>query len=672
MDFDQVFKEELDLIRKKPGKKRVLKNRLVGLAISGGGIRAAAFGLGVIHGLVRTDKFREIDYLSTVSGGGFIGSALTWALYNNKKQGKKLLTSEGFPLGQIGVGARNSTINDTLNYIRQHANYLLPGRGLNLISLVAVGLRGFLLGVIAYFPLIALLLYFAEPWNLSNAYIVTSLGFGTLFAITSILFSLVTYFAYRFFVGRRDNFNSAALAYQFRTSCQKWMGRLLTGVLVFLLLWSLKPVSEFLGSHSLDTFVASGLTGFGYIIFVAGWLSKRIVTLCSIAGIFFVYGLLLLAYQVAEFHPTMMWYSVAASLIIGFFCNLNMVGHHRMYRDRLMETFLPDPEMVKSQQWGLAKKANIVPMHAMCDAKTPGPYHLSCTTVGMYNAFDYKVKGRGGDSFLLAPLHCGSFATGYQPTPQFMKGKLNLSSAMAISAAAANPNAAFSGIGPTRNPLIAFLMTLINLRLGYWTPNPNHQRAALKGWTPNFFFPGIQDLLGLGYNEKSPYVELMDGGIFENLGLYELIRRKMKIIISADSVGDLSDLANAIEKVRVDFGVTVDFDNKDFDLQWLLPISAEVTPFTTQYAIAKRGFAIGTIYYPDGEVGKMLYIQPVMTNNLSADLYALKSSTTFPNTSTIDQFFDESHFEGYRELGYQISKDLFSQLDDRWNLKKTP
>ena len=57
-----------------------LPEDLVALAISGGGIRSATFGLGVMQALARHDLMTRIDYLSTVSGGGYIGSSLTWLL----------------------------------------------------------------------------------------------------------------------------------------------------------------------------------------------------------------------------------------------------------------------------------------------------------------------------------------------------------------------------------------------------------------------------------------------------------------------------------------------------------------------------------------------------------------------------------------------------------------
>jgi hypothetical protein len=50
---------------------------LVGLALSGGGIRSATFNLGLLQGLVKQGILRYCDYLSTVSGGGYIGSCLS-------------------------------------------------------------------------------------------------------------------------------------------------------------------------------------------------------------------------------------------------------------------------------------------------------------------------------------------------------------------------------------------------------------------------------------------------------------------------------------------------------------------------------------------------------------------------------------------------------------------
>ena len=55
---------------------------LVGLALSGGGIRSATFGLGILQALKRLGLFAALDYVSTVSGGGYIGGWLQAVLAN--------------------------------------------------------------------------------------------------------------------------------------------------------------------------------------------------------------------------------------------------------------------------------------------------------------------------------------------------------------------------------------------------------------------------------------------------------------------------------------------------------------------------------------------------------------------------------------------------------------
>ncbi|HAN48811.1 MAG TPA: hypothetical protein DCQ20_08060, partial [Nitrospira sp.] len=54
-----------------------------GLCFSGGGIRSATFGLGVLQSLARLQLLNKFDYLSTVSGGGYIGSGLTAGSYTH-------------------------------------------------------------------------------------------------------------------------------------------------------------------------------------------------------------------------------------------------------------------------------------------------------------------------------------------------------------------------------------------------------------------------------------------------------------------------------------------------------------------------------------------------------------------------------------------------------------
>ena len=73
----------------------------IGLALSGGGIRSATFSLGVLQSLARADLLRRFDYLSTVSGGGYIGSFLGRLLSRTTEQLRKALVP---PRGEAAAG----------------------------------------------------------------------------------------------------------------------------------------------------------------------------------------------------------------------------------------------------------------------------------------------------------------------------------------------------------------------------------------------------------------------------------------------------------------------------------------------------------------------------------------------------------------------------------------
>ena len=128
-----------------------------------------------------------------------------------------------------------------------------------------------------------------------------------------------------------------------------------------------------------------------------------------------------------------------------------------------------------------------------------------------------------------------------------------IGTAMAASGAAISPNWGFH-----TKPAIAALLALFNIRIGLWTGNP-HDQDGYQKYTPGVRY-FINELLGMT-TEDSQYVYLSDGGHFENLGLHELIRRRVKFIIACDADADpkyeFGDLANAIDKCKVDFGVRI-------------------------------------------------------------------------------------------------------------------
>ena len=104
----------------------------VGVALSGGGIRSAAFSIGALQALDFHHVLDSADYLSTVSGGGYAGISLSAGMS---------VTAGQFPFSDGG----DVHDNDAIGHIRNYSNYLMPRihSGLrNALDVAAILLRG--------------------------------------------------------------------------------------------------------------------------------------------------------------------------------------------------------------------------------------------------------------------------------------------------------------------------------------------------------------------------------------------------------------------------------------------------------------------------------------------------------------------------------------------------
>jgi hypothetical protein len=175
-------------------------------------------------------------------------------------------------------------------------------------------------------------------------------------------------------------------------------------------------------------------------------------------------------------------------------------------------------------------------------------------------------------------------------------------------------------------------------------------------------------------------IELTDGGHFDNTGLYELFRRRLGIIFCIDAGADptcsLSDLSNALERARLDFGIQIRF-MKAFPAEDLVPhrrvpnppTAVDVSTVTLKtLTFADRPFAVAIITYPatieePESTGCLIVVKPSLVAELPADvLTAAINRPGFPHSSTADQFFDESKFDAYRQLGYYLTKMSIDDL----------
>ena len=250
---------------------------------------------------------------------------------------------------------------------------------------------------------------------------------------------------------------------------------------------------------------------------------------------------------------------------------------------------------------------------------------------------------------------------------------ISLATAVSISGAAASPNMGYHTSAAT-----AFLMTLFNVRLGAWLPNPAQGEKmgdAIRASGPSNSLLAILRELAGATDDRGRDIYLSDGGHFENLGLYEMVRRRCRYIIVSDAGADpecaFSDLGGAVRKVKIDFDVDISFDE--------LSIYAR-DPDNREKA-RQRAFALGTIEYPESRyvgserespearkarTGRLLYIKPSYFGRLPVDVRSYAQvSRAFPHESTADQFFSESQFESYRRLGYFFTSGLGGDFDAR-------
>ncbi len=251
-------------------------------------------------------------------------------------------------------------------------------------------------------------------------------------------------------------------------------------------------------------------------------------------------------------------------------------------------------------------------------------------------------------SFTLSPLHAGSHALGwYRPSKQFAynpirKRGITLGTAITISGAAASPQ-----MGEFTSPARAFLLGLFNARLGVWLGNPGPAgKNTWRGRDPKAgFAPIVREMLGWT-TESNPYVFLSDGGHFDNLGLWEMLLRRVRHVVVVDGGCDpeyrFEDLAGVVRRARVDHGADIDFDSAAMNALREDPMKPHVVTGTIRYGDAA-----------DGLVGTIVYIKPALSNDEPVDVVTYRQAhPAFPHESTANQWFTDAQFESYRALGY--------------------
>jgi hypothetical protein len=325
-----------------------------------------------------------------------------------------------------------------------------------------------------------------------------------------------------------------------------------------------------------------------------------------------------------------------------------------------------------------------LPVSKLCP--TLAPYHLINAALNIEASKYANRRGRNADFFIFSPLFTGSEATGYVDTQrmEMEAPDLTAGTAMAVSGAAASSN-----MGSATIRALVPTLAILNVRLGYWLTNPAKVAGSLKKALAFRLFDKLyflKELLGL-LTEDSETIYLTDGGHIENLGIYELLRRRCKLIIAIDGEADpdmsFGSLVTLERYARIDFGLRI-------DLPWAA--LRDVTKEASEEVLKSGGLppgkarngphcALGTIYYPrraGGEkdktdsTGVLLYVKSSFTGDENDYVVDYKRrNPSFPHETTLDQLFTEEQFEAYRNLGFHAINSAF-KLTDKVSMNPEP
>lgn len=633
----------------------------VGLALSGGGVRSATFNAGVLSSLSRHGIMKYVDYLSTVSGGGYVGACYSSSV--NRYEPEKDSVKNVF---ERPVADEDTTV---MGWLRAHGKYLISEPGFSGWTLGASILASISLNLLVFLPVVLVLVavmsydltafawpaqWLPETFNRIAGHdgfgmlLLAGLGCWLAYGVLVLLYALVSGVP-------------ALRSTQSVLRLRRWMGWAVQCGFVLIAL-GLIPVMALLDEAMLTSMSADWVQRVSqhatYLTPAAGgvmaiWQSlrqSRKAQSASGPGILanvglglLLYGMVMFAYHLVM-HTSLMTQGgflvvLALALTLGLLCDPNWVSMHSYYRARIASAFMP-------RLGGDCRQGKVSAFDYPLTAMSPysgAPVHLINTTLNTRTSLEHKWRSREGASFTLSPLYCGSALTGFKRTSDYMNGTLALSTAVTISGAAVDPNNAL-----VRSRPLSALMSLLNCRLGFWADNPGLTGPRRLG--ADWFSLVGREVLGVGLNERSRHVHLSDGGQYDNLGVYELLRRRTRYIIASDAGADpqygLSDLARLIDLAQADFGARIVIDAQ--------PLLARQK--------SQRGFcpcALGRIEYADGSCGELLYLKTMTYEAQPTNVYAYAHrNPAFPNESTSNQFYGETQFDAYQTLG----RDLIDRL----------
>lgn len=653
----------------------------MGICLSGGGIRSAAFALGALRALDRYGLLRRSRWITAVSGGAYTAGA--WHVARGSALGAGNVSPQP-------AGGRDWLLEpppgapDLFKYLKANRRYLSTGRGgLPATFLTGAALIGFNLFVLA--TLVCLIAWpvgrVAATWAIEPAlrgftyggadaqsvglevrqWLPGAAGFAA--AVVLFVVSLTLWDPAR---------KRVLIATGFFAGGGAVLLALMAGVPFAMAevpnVWAELPGGPLQGSAW-----ASGAVAVALMVAIA-WLLLRpfAAKVARLGGILLGALAFLFAGRVATDaaygDAWFAWSGRTYALVLAAFALLYALSDaqswswFRLYWLRLRSTFTTTQDASKRARHAPALEG-VYPLSVAGEPTWPeyrgrsGPELLVCAAA---QSNDPGVSGIPARSFTFSAeevaLRDRSFGAA-TPSDEYLR-LLRARHLGTVSASVAASGAAFtSAMGRQSLGTTNALLAALNVRLGAWMPNPRYVRPGARPLKRTRITYLLKEVFGV-YDPDDPYVYVTDGGHWENLGLVELIRRRTRWIFCVDASGDPADsfatLEEAIAMARVECGAEIDLDPQSLRRRedGRLPKTAVKTGVIRYHHCGGTGAddcPTGLLFY-----GKAMLAQDSPIHTLSFSL----RDRIYPRYPTYDQFLSEDEFMNLVRLGSWIGRGL--------------
>nr|WP_292841423.1 patatin-like phospholipase family protein [Mesorhizobium sp.] len=639
-EVDELASQEKELVLVRRRQYEIDQERrwASGIALSGGGIRSATFAIGVLAALARRNLLPQFDYISSVSGGGFTAGFLTQLLGGPDNDPHFGLDANKQPF------VRDDGESLILRKVRQSASYL-SGSFLECLALGTIQAHGIFINLLVITLLIAIFAYgdFAVSVFIPGSLTDILSAFLSIAAVCGIL--IIPLASKTFYRDNKPSFLMSFFGLLFLLPPAVFVlhlfhagVRYLTGLFVVGIQTTVSYAPVTLGA--ILTWLALTVSGFvaaGAIVsqfnrlrpaFLTAFLVLFLLMTESLFYTFFVDG----------GQSTGIISAGLAAVTLFFlwrFLDINVASLHHYYRAKLSDAFLLRPS---------GEVADPINLSTFDGRRALFPI-INCA-LNVPNSKNPVMRGRLSDVFAITPVAAGAGVLGYIETSSWEKSNTNLDlgSTIALSGAAVSPQ-----MGLRTKRYASFWLTALNLRLGIWLRRPG---ITSRG-------PGLWHLvkeMTATADEHGAFLNISDGGHIENLGVYELLKRRCRFVVAIDGENDPTMTFHALTNLQrlayIDFGIVLDINLDDLRLG--------------EAGYSRSHFQLCRIFYPQSpdqalqEIGYLLYMKLSLTGNEGEYLRRYKlDEPAFPHHSTADQFFSETQFEAYRSLGEHVGEKMF-------------